>query len=116
MKGLMSMLRGKGRPVHAETAIADLDALAIVIQGPNMGFADSATGNIVWSGAGRCRWQHVPVSRYTADSTLACSRVAVAADVALHFPPQVGIDPSLAHMGFPTKSIPAVRLVGFNGF
>jgi hypothetical protein len=116
LQALASMFRGKGQRTHAETDIGDLQALAIVVQGQNIGFADSATGNIAWAGTGRCVWQHVPVSRYAADSTFGCSRVGVSIDVAMHFPAATGIDASLTHMGFPSRVIPAVRLVGFDGF
>jgi hypothetical protein len=40
----------------------------------------------------------------------------VSADFAFHFPPTPGIDSALSHMSIPGKSIPGVRLVGFDGF
>jgi hypothetical protein len=116
LEALASMVGARGRRVHSETSLDDLQGLAIVVDGQASDFADSATGNIAWAGTGGCHWQHVPVSRFNADSTLACSRVAISLDLAMHFPAADGIDPSLTHMSFPSKVIPTVRLVGFNGF
>ena len=116
LEALASRLRGNGRRIHSETSLDDLQGLAIVVDGQAAAFADSATGNIAWAGSGGCHWQHVPVSHFNADSAMACSRVSVTLDLAMHFPAQPGIDASLTHISFPSKQIPTVRLVGFNGF
>jgi hypothetical protein len=115
-RALESMLRGNGHPIHAETPLADLMPLALMVEGETFDVADSASGSIVWGGSGSCTWQHVPVSRFDADSTFGCSRVGVSLDFAFHFPGEAGIDPSLSHMSMPSRSIPGVRLVGFDGF
>jgi hypothetical protein len=113
---LMSMLRGARRTTHDASAIASLMPLVFVVDGENANVADSTAGDIVWSGSGSCTWQHVIVSRYSADSTVACSRVNVVMSFAVHFPVEPGIDSTLSHMSISATAIPAVRLVGFDGF
>lgn len=113
---LTSMLRGTRRTTHDETALADLMPLVFVVDGENADVADSTAGDVAWSGGGSCKWQHVVVSHFAADSTIACTQVRVAISFAFHFPTEAGIDTSLSHMSISTTAIPGVRLVGFDGF
>jgi hypothetical protein len=114
---LASSLSGDPRTARAETAIASLAPFVLVVDGESVVGADTATGDISWSGgATGCAWQHVPLARHNADSTLACSRVTVTLDFAFHLVGETDADTSLTHLSMSSHLIPAVRLVGFNGF
>lgn len=102
---------------HAARAITELQPLAFLVNGDATRVADSITGNLSSVPDSRtCSWQHVVVSSFTADSILACSRVAVALEFALHVAGETGRDTALTHVSMSAELIPGVRLVGFNGF
>jgi hypothetical protein len=109
-------LQGARRRIHTETAIASLTPIVFIADGSAATLADSVAGDVAWSGAGRCLWQHIPISTFNADSASACSRVIVSLDFAFHFPPEPGIDTALTHMSITPSGISGARLVGFNGF
>lgn len=115
-KELATMRAFVGRPAATGEVLAraGVTASAIEVEGDSAVQADSAsiTASEAPSSQG-CVYQHIQFNNLfnVNDSTALCNRVTITESFALHFVPNAGVSPGLAHMSLtPAQTLQAARL------